>query len=137
MVILFLTIEVGRLMYTWNMLTEVTRRGARLATVCNALTNTSNTNTVAQQTGLSTTATFSGTDLLPNLTASNIIINYLDSAGNITTNAEQVAAVQTQITNYQHRFIVPFFSVTLNSPALTTDIPRESLGFTRSGITSC
>ena len=30
----FAVLEVGRLFYTWNVLTEASRRAARLATVC-------------------------------------------------------------------------------------------------------
>jgi len=32
--LLFAVLEVGRLFFVWNVLTEASRRGARLATVC-------------------------------------------------------------------------------------------------------
>ncbi|TLU61473.1 pilus assembly protein [Thalassotalea litorea] len=137
LLVLILVIEVGRLIYTWNALTEVTRRGARLATVCSPLTDSSDANTVSQQDAIGDLATFSGFNLLPNLTRSNIVITYLDASGTSTTNANNVASIQTQIINYQHNLVIPFVSITIDSPTLVTGIPRESLGFTRTGITSC
>ena len=136
-VLFFAVIEGARLMYTWNVLTEVSRRGARLATVCNVLSDTDNPQSITQPTGVLNAATFAEDTLIPNLSSANINLSYLDYSGNIASTYSQISLVRAEIVNYQHQLLIPFFSITLNSPTFSTTFPAESLGVTRYGYTDC
>ena len=136
-ILLFAVIEGARVMYTWNLLTEVSRRGARLATVCNLLSDTSDPQSITQPAGVLNAATFAGDGLLPNLGSTNINITYLDLNGATATTFAEIDLVRAEIVNYQHQLLIPFFSITLNSPSFSTILPRESLGVTRYGYTDC
>ena len=135
-ILLFAVIEGARLMYTWNVLTEVSRRGARLATVCNLLSDTSNPQSITQPVGVLNAATFADAPLIPISTA-NINISYLDLNGATATTFSDIELVRAEIVNYQHQLLIPFFSITLNSPSFSTTLPVESLGVTRYGYTDC
>jgi Flp pilus assembly protein TadG len=136
-IVLFAVIEGARLMYTWNVLTEVTRRGARLATVCNVLSDTDDPLSITPPSGVLSAASFSDDSLLPNLDSTNVELSYLDYSGNTAGTFSQIRLVRAEIVNYQHQFLVPFFSITLNSPSFSTTLPVESLGVTRYGYTDC
>ncbi|MDF0535672.1 pilus assembly protein [Shewanella sp. A32] len=126
-VLLFSAIEIGRLFYTYSVLQEASRRTARLAVVCSPATDISNL------------ALFNGAKLIPNLSASNVLIRYLKYDGTAATqaNGADISFVQAQIRNYQHEFLVPGLYRTLNSPVFTTTLPRESLGVFPGGTTTC
>lgn len=123
-ILLFSAIEVGRLIYTYNVLQEASRRAARLAIVCQTSTN------------IDSLALFNGANLVPNLTADNLDISYLDRGGLAATGAD-IELVKAEIKNYQHEFWVPGLRMTLNSPVFTTTLPRESLGVFPGGATVC
>ncbi|WP_076411321.1 TadE/TadG family type IV pilus assembly protein [Shewanella sp. UCD-KL12] len=114
--LLFAIIEVGRLMFTYNVLHEASRRAARIAVVCQI-----------DDTDISNMALFYGANLIPNLSPSNLTISYLDEAGNTATGID-IALVRADISNYQHQFLVPGLARVINSPTFTTFLPRESLG---------
>lgn len=134
---LFTVLEIGRLFFTWNVLTEVSRRGARLATVCNLLSDTSDPTSIDMPAGMANLATFSGYNLLPDLTTNNLQVSYLTESGTIAPSHTQIDFVRADVINYQHELLIPFVSITLNSPSFTTVLPRESLGVTRWGYTTC
>ncbi|TKB44230.1 TadE/TadG family type IV pilus assembly protein [Thalassotalea mangrovi] len=134
---LFAVLEIGRLFFTWNVLTEVSRRGARLATVCNLLSDTSDPTSISVPVPMSDLATFANDNLLPNLSTANLQISYLTDAGTPASSHTQINFVRADIVNYQHQLLIPFVSLTLNSPTFTTVLPRESLGVTRWGYTDC
>lgn len=136
-IIFFAVIEVARLMYTWNVLTEVSRRGARMATVCNLLADTSDLQSITQPTGVLSAATFADASLIPNLSSANINISYLDFNGVAATRHSQIRLVRAEVVNYQHQLLIPFLSITLNSPGFSTTFPAESLGVTRYKYTDC
>lgn len=134
----FAAIEVSRLLFTWNVLTEVSRRGARLATVCNILTAPqSDSQTIGQPSGVATLATFGDVNMLPNLSAANVTIQYLAFDGSTATSFGQVRLVRFEISNYQHELYIPGLFMTLNSPTFSTTLPRESLGVSPYAHTSC
>ena len=138
-IMLFAVLEGARLMYTWNVLTEVSRRGARLATVCNVLSDTSNSQSITQPTGVLNAATFADNPLIP-ISAEpdvNVTISYLDLNGTTATTFSQIHLVRAEIVDYQHQLLIPFFSITLNSPSFSTTLPAESMGVTRYGYTDC
>jgi Flp pilus assembly protein TadG len=146
-VLFFAVIEFARVMFTWDVLTEVSRRGARLATVCHVQRQSTDVtsldfrliNAAATPNDVLAAAIFSDADddakMIPNLTPENIKISYLDYAGNTATTFAQISLVRAEIINYQHSMFIPFFSITLNSPSFSTTLPRESLGVTRYGYT--
>ncbi|PKG73781.1 pilus assembly protein TadE [Shewanella sp. GutCb] len=127
-ILLFSAIEVGRLLYTYNVLHEATRRAARIAVVCLITDDT-------RILGL-----FNGALLVPNLGIDNLEIRYLDIDGTDSidfTYGSDIKLVRAEIKNYQHQFIVPGLSITLNSPTFASTLPRESLGVFKGGTTTC
>ena len=128
---LFMTIELSRWMYTWNTLGEVTRRGARVATVCDI-----NDPYIKQVAVFGTHSnSLSGKPILTGLTTNNIQITYFDSAGKPADKSTLPAAfqdhfVEVRIINYSHQFIVPILYRIINSPqsGLATRRPMESKG---------
>lgn len=144
-VLFFAVIEGARLMYTWNVLTEVSRRGARLATVCHVLRQSTDDassafdllNAAPTANGVLRAAIFADDPIIPNLGLANIDISYLDINGLAATTFSQIRLVRAKIVNYQQQLLIPFFSITLNSPSFSTTLPAESLGVTRNTYTSC
>ena len=136
-ILIFSIIEFGRLLFTWHVLNETTRRTARLATVCQI--------TASEQQETIASAIISEVPL-PNFTATNIKLDYLDSLGNVisgdltdATISSQIEYVQTSINNYQIALIIPLatFDITFTAPEFKTILPRESLGVTRTGFSDC
>jgi len=119
-VVLFGLIEFGRLMFTWNVLDEATRRAARLAAVCPM--TTAGTDFVKDK------GAFGGT-LLPNFTTANVDITYLQQDGTTESAAtENTYYVRSAIVGYQHRMLIPFFDINLDALDFATTLPAESLG---------
>ncbi|GIU27945.1 TadE/TadG family type IV pilus assembly protein [Shewanella sp. MBTL60-007] len=123
-VALFAAIEFGRLLFTYNVLHEASRRAARLAVVCQVNSD------------INSIALFNDASILPNLTASNLNISYLAYDGTPATGIE-IDLVRAEITGYNHQFLVPGLYRTLNSPTFSTTLPRESLGIFQGGTTDC
>ena len=131
--VLFACIEMGRLLWTWNCLNEVTRRAARLAAVC----------PVGDIASVRQTATF-GNTLIQGLDEADIEIRYLDAAGaevvDPATSIGDIWFVQARILeSYQFEMLIPGFQQLLSAPDFTTTIPSESLGITPigAGTPSC
>jgi hypothetical protein len=130
--LLFAVIEVGRLFFVWNVLTEASRRGARLATVCHF-----NHGEISAFSQMREAALFDKLPLAPNLNITNLQISYLQIDGTAVTDIKDIALVRSEIVNYQHQLFIPGLFLTLNSPSFATTLPRESLGATRTKHTSC
>lgn len=134
----FAAIEIARLMFTWNVLTEVSRRGARLATVCNILDDPGvDDQTIVQPSGVARISSFSNNTILPNLSENNVLISYLQLDGTTASNFTDIVLVRVEIVNYQHQLLVPGSYITLNSPTFSTTLPRESLGVSPFAYTDC
>ena len=135
-VVLFGVFEVARAFYTFNALDEATRRGARMAAVCQL-----NDPAIAEVAVFNPSGGGANSNLIPGLSTANIQVDYLDTAG--TTIADPVANgglidyVQVSIVNYQHQLIIPGIFPTINSPDFRATLPRESLGVSRFGFTPC
>lgn len=131
-ILVFAVIEVGRLLFTWHTLDEAARRGARVAAVCPV-----GHSAPAKVAVFSTPAGADQSPVLPGLTAANVSVDYLDKYGGTiaspTLNFFAIRYVRVAIDNYQHRFLVPLFTSTLNAPRFETVLPRESLGVSREG----
>ncbi|QBY03436.1 pilus assembly protein [Thalassotalea sp. HSM 43] len=141
LLLFFSAMEISRLLFTWNVLTEVSRRAARVATVCNLLTDTSDISTIPAVTSPPanvTSSAIAGIDnLIPNLSAANIRIFYLNRNGTAASSLSTTHLVRAEIVNYQHELLIPGFFITLNSPTFSATLPAESLGATRWGYTTC
>lgn len=120
---LFGLIEFGRVMYSFAVLAEGTRRAARLATVC-----------PLNDGGITTTANFAS---LPGFTSGNVQLDYLDSSGTPTVTYSNIAYVRVQITGYSIPLSIPFVNPTVTSPAFAVTLPRESLGVTPTATYTC
>lgn len=132
-IIIFACLEVSRLMFTYNVLAEASRRAARLASVCAPDTSGSPDAPLALQ----SLALYDGTRIGPDLSTANLNIEYLSLDGTPAATFFDIALVRASIVNYQHSFIVPGLAFTFNSPDFSTTLPRESLGATRFGTTVC
>lgn len=111
--------EFGRLMFTWNSAVEATRRGARLAVVCDM----SNAQIKAQM-----------RSMLPVIADGDIDITYLPSG----CNADSCESVTVRIlpgaqTEAAYQYFIPFlnpsgnFNSALKIPEFSTTLTRESL----------
>lgn len=134
--LLFGMFEFARALYTWTVLTEATRRGARLAAVCPYQSPIPLNVAVFDD--------FAGTlgtsPIVQGLTTADVNIRYLDAAGavvNIAAGglASDIDFVEVSI-NHQHQMLftdlfslfVPGWTGTLTSPTFQTTLPAESLG---------
>lgn len=132
--VLFGVIEFGRAMYVVNVLTEATRRGARLAAVCPVNDPYPAEGAVFASGGVSA--------VVPGLTPANVEIQYLDDSGAVisdpVTNFGEINYVRAQIVNFSMPLVIPFFYPTLSLSGFAATLPRESLGVPRSGtVTPC
>jgi Flp pilus assembly protein TadG len=136
MVALFAVFEIGRVFFVFNMLEEATRRGARLAAVCQV-----NDAAIAELAVFNTSGGGSTSPLVPGLDTGNVEVAYLDDAGatvgNPVDNYDQIAFVRVRIVNFQHQLLIPLFIRTFTTPTFSTMLPRESLGVSPDGITPC
>ncbi len=126
--VLFGVIEFGRLMFTWNVLDEVTRRGARLAAVC----------PVEDQTGIADRAILG--NLLSGFGPENLLIEYLDGDSvpieDLETNFIDIRYVRSSIINFQFQGFIPFINFIISAPDFRTILPSESLGIVPVGAGS-
>jgi len=123
---LFSIIEFGRVLYTWNVLDEITRRGARLAAVC----------PIASSAGITSRSTFNG-GIIHDLAADNLKIEYLDGdavpINDTNVNFVDIRFVRASIEGYQFQAFIPFISLLLPAPSFATVLPSESLGISPPG----
>jgi hypothetical protein len=122
-IMLFGSIEFARVMYSFAVLSEGTRRAARLATVC-----------PLNDAGITATANFSA---LPGFNSGNVQLSYLDAGGTPTGTYSSIVYVRVQITGYSIPLSIPFVNPTVTSPAFAVTLPRESLGVTRTATYTC
>jgi Flp pilus assembly protein TadG len=132
LVTLFGVMEIARAMYVFNALEEATRRGARVAAVCQV-----NDPAIAQIASFNA----SGSPVVSGLTPANILVQYIDFNGNVL--ADPMAAfgiinyVRVSIVNYTHQLLIPLFVSSLTVPSFAATIPAESLGVWPGGFSPC
>lgn len=132
---MFAVMEAGRLLYTWGVLNEASRRAARLATVClvDDVQNGVVAGQVAQQLGGS----------LPGFVPANLAFEYLDATGNTLAapagaDFNSIRYVRSLIVNYQYQMILPLtVDLSMLAPDFASTLRAESLGVTKSGDISC
>jgi hypothetical protein len=117
--VLFAVMEVGRLLYTWSVLNEVTRQAARVATVCSPDESAAVAGDVASRLGGG----------VPGLTGDNINIEYLTDGFAPVSGTELPHYVRAGIVNYRFEMILPLsVDLSMFSPGFSTVVRAESLG---------
>jgi Flp pilus assembly protein TadG len=127
LIVLFGAIEVARVIFVYNYLDEVTRRGARVAAVCPfnhpAIRKAA---IFAEPTGASTTSPHVG-----QLTTGDVNIDYLDAAGNEASfggnEFAETKFVRASVDSFPLKLL--FFPTDITTPQFRTILPSESLGF--------
>lgn len=135
MIVVFGVIEMGRALYVVNVLTEAARRGARMATVC-PVGDPKPAKVAVFDTGGGTSSVVSG------LTESNVVVQYLDSSGNVLANPTgsygSIQYVRVSITGFTMSLFIPVIAPSLNLSGFAATLPRESLGVPPTGtVTAC
>jgi hypothetical protein len=134
MLTLFGSIEVARAFFVYTTLEEATRRGARVAAVCQV-----NDPAIREIAALSTGGPASA--VIRGLTTANIVVQYLDQAGN--TLGDPMASygliryVRVRIVGFTHQMVIPLFATSFPTPDFETTLPAESLGVWPGGLSPC
>jgi hypothetical protein len=132
LIILFGVLEIGRVFFVWNALEEATRRGARVAAVCQL-----NDPAIGQIASF----TASGRPIVNGLSPANIELSYLDMNGNLLPDPAAsfglINFVRVRIVNYTHQFLIPLFVTSFTAPPFTAVLPAESLGVWPGGYSPC
>ena len=134
-VVTFAVIEFGRALFTMNALTEATRRGARMASVC-PVGDPKPASVAVFDSGNGRSAVVSG------LTTANIVVEYLDVNGatiaSPSANFGLIRYVRVRIVGFSVSLVIPTINPTLQMSGFATTVPRESLGIPRAGtVTAC
>lgn len=105
--------EFGRVMFTWNSAVEATRRGARLAVVCDM--NQAQIKTQMR-------------NILPVITNGDIQITYLPGGCDVNSCLSvTVEILPGSQTAGAFQYYIPFLNSAWKIPAFSTTLPRESL----------
>src|SRR5512137_2045645 len=106
MAALLATLEFGRALYTVNMLTEATRRGARMAAVCPVGDPKPAQVAVFANGGASST-------IVSGLTTANVQVQYLDTSGVVVASPgtaagfSQIRYVRVRIVGFTQTLLIP------------------------------
>ncbi len=107
--------ELGRVMYTFNTASEVTRLGARIAIVCDAGDERIKSAMVA---------------LLPSLSADQIDISYQPAGCAVSATAARAACTSVTVSlnsSAQLSTVIPFVPLSINIPPFATTMTREAM----------
>jgi Flp pilus assembly protein TadG len=110
-------VEMGRLLWIWNAAVEATRLGARLAVVCDIG---------------DPDIKLRMTQRVPNLSASQIAVDYLPAACTSATCKE----VSVALSNYTHQTIIPFVPLSLALPPFKTTLRKEFMNSAGNSVCS-
>jgi hypothetical protein len=131
-VVLFGVIETARAFYVLNALDEATRRGARVAAVCQV-----NDPAIAQIASFNA----SGNPVVGGLTPANIAVDYLDASGNVLSDPMGsyglIRYVRVRIVGFTHQLLIPLFLRSFTAPSFSATLPAESLGVWPGGYSPC
>ena len=125
LLVLFTIMDAGRYMYTSQILNDITRQAARLATVCQV-----GDPDIGDAAGITANApsTYS---------SSNLTIEYLNESGavvaNPASNYDAIKSVRAKVNNvgYQSFSLLPLFTSSDAFPEFVTEVPAENLGVLR------
>jgi Flp pilus assembly protein TadG len=137
MVVVFAVIEFGRAMFVVNVLTEATRRGARMAAVCPVGDPKPAQAAVFANGGANST-------IVAGLTTANVQVRYLDSSGAVIASPGTAAGfnliryVRVSIVGFTQTLLIPLHVTAVPLSGFSTTLPRESLGvYPAVGSTAC
>ncbi|MCF3193981.1 TadE/TadG family type IV pilus assembly protein [Pseudomonas bubulae] len=144
--LLFGALEMGRLYFTVNVLSESVRRGARLAAVCYIQDPI-----ILRRAMFNTAGNTGPSSLIASLTSANLNLIYLDANGAVVSSPNDLVGasgfaairyVQLQVTNFSFNLLIPGFRGVFILPTFRSTVPRESLGrqpdpAVTPGITPC
>ena len=124
LVLIFVVIEFGRILFSLNVLDESARRSARIAAIC-----------PVGDAAIGDAATFVG---LPNLTAANIVTEYLDANGVVLgdpagAGLSSIRYVRVRIVNYAFPVALPLIATMFTAPEISSTLASESLGVPYAG----
>ena len=137
LMMIFAVLEIARAMFVANALNEATRRGARMAVVCDI-----NDPAIAQVATFNAPGAGNTSPIVKDLDTSDFVVEYLGRIGNVLgsprDNFMAIRYVQVRVVNFEHELLIPYANITFTMPEFSTRLPRESLGVPRSGvITPC
>jgi len=137
LMVLFAVFEVARLFFVVNALEEASRRGARIAAVCQV-----NDGAIAEIAIFNSSGGGGASSpVVGGLTTANVLLEYISDDGTVSGdpmgNYTDIDSVRVTIQNFQHELIIPFFMRSITLPDFSATLPRESLGVTREGFTTC
>ncbi len=137
MVVVFAVIEFGRALFVVNVLTEATRRGARMAAVCPVGDPKPAQVAVFANGG-------ANSPIVPGLTTGNVQVQYLDTNGAVIAAPATAAGfsliryVRVGIVGFTQTLLIPLHVTAVPLSGFSTTLPRESLGVYPSvGSTAC
>jgi Flp pilus assembly protein TadG len=114
---MFGVIEFGRALWVHNALTDAARRGARYAVLHSSADAAQVKNVVVYGDPAGGTK-----PVIPNLSTSNVTVNYSSFALNKGT-------ATVGITNYKFQFVLPIVGTTITMPNYSTSLTGESVGW--------
>ena len=137
MMLIFAVLEVARAFFVAGALSEATRRGARMAAVCDI-----NDPAIAQVATFNAAGGGNTSPIVKDLDTSDFVVEYLGRIGNVLgsprDNFMAIRYVQVRVVNFEHELLIPYANITITMPEFSTRLPRESLGVPRTGvITPC
>ncbi len=127
-------IEFGRALYTLNALSEVARRGARVAAVCPL-----NHSAIARVALFNDVGETGPSRFVYGLQTDNIDVSYLNADGEViaepAANYGAIRFVRVAISDYEFKSLIPFIGSgnLFETPGFAATLPRESLGVPREG----
>lgn len=135
MITLFAVLEVARVFFVMNALEEAARRGARVAAVCQV------NDPAISQIAIFDTAGGGGSLLIHDLTTAHVDLDYLNGDGDVVNDPVgsyfDIRYVRVGVVGYQHQLLIPLFIQTIALPRFDATLPRESLGVSREGFSTC
>lgn len=129
MIVLFALIEVARAFFVVNALEEATRRGARVAAVCQI-----------GDAAIEQIASFtrSGGGLVGSLGPEHFDVQYLNRDGvPIDPTAEPARYVRVSVDGFMYQMLIPPLWPSFEMPPFRATLPVESLGVWRDGLSPC
>ena len=127
-IILFGIVEMGRALFVWNGLVDITRRAARIAAVCPP-----NDPDITRAAIYNAVTDGSDSSVISGLDPADVKLRYFNSSMALepspaTTGFSNVRYVQASIDGYTHQMLIPMMNTILTPPDFATTVPAESLG---------
>ena len=135
-VLLLGVIEMGRLYFTVNTLSESVRRGARLAAVCDP-TQQVEVQRILRRAIFNEVGDSGASNLIAGLETADLSLVYLDAGGSPVSSPSDLSGsdgfqairhVQLRVDNFIFNLLIPVHGGQITLPGFRATLPRESLG---------